>query len=276
MECGKEVERSKGRINEANKFGWETYCSQRCQNIAKDLRIEVKCYRDDCGVLVKRRRDQFRKFGVVFCSSRCAALVNNKKYPRERGVTKICAHCSKLFKSRKKYCSKSCKDKAAIIPKELLIKRIKDFVLQENRIPFKNELGYYHAIRARFGSWNEAIKIAGFEPNPVMFAHRHIAKDGHQCDSLAEKIIDDWLFARKIEHKRRVSYPGDYRLTADFMIGDYWIEFFGLFGEHKRYDQLRKLKLKLAKIYNLKLLEIYPQDLFPKNNLAKVLFTCIN
>ncbi len=207
---------------------------------------------------------------------RCAALVNNKKYPREHGVTKMCAYCGKLFKSRKKYCSLGCKNKAAVIPKEVLTKEIKDFVLREKRIPFKNELDHYHAIRARFGSWNKAVKLAGFEPNPVKFSRRHIAKDGHQCDSLAEKIIDDWIFARKIEHKRRVYYPGDYGLTVDFMIGDYWIEFFGLYGGHKRYDQLRKLKLKLAKTYNLKLLEIYPKDLFPKNNLVEILSACIN
>ncbi|TSC85403.1 MAG: hypothetical protein G01um101416_871 [Microgenomates group bacterium Gr01-1014_16] len=273
--CGKEVDRSRGRINEANKFGWKTYCSLQCQNAAKNLQIETKCYRDGCNVRVRRRRDQFRRFGVVFCSMRCAALVNNKKYPREHGVTKVCAHCSKLFKSREKYCSRECKDRASVIPREVLLGKINDFFSREGRVPFKNEIGYYHAVRSRFGTWNEAIIAAGFEPNPVMFANRHIAKDGHQCDSLAEKIIDDWMFARKIEHRRRVYYPCNHGLSADFMIGDYWIEFFGLFGEHKRYDQLRKLKLRIAKTYKLKLLEIYPHDLFPKNNLAQILSSCI-
>ena len=273
--CGKKIERSNGRVNEAIKFGWKTYCSLECQRTFKNLQITTKCYRDGCNIQVTRSRDQFRKFGVIFCSRRCAALINNKKYPRERGVTKICTYCGKSFKSREKYCSRVCKDKAAIIPREELIKMIKDFVSKEKRIPYKHELQHYHAIRARFGSWNKAIVTAGFKPNPVMFANRHIAKDGHECDSLAEKIIDDWMFKKKISHLRRVRYPGDPRLTVDFKIKDFWIEFFGLYGEHKRYDQLRKKKIGLARLYKLKFFEIYHHDLFPKNNLAQVLSICL-
>lgn len=276
ISCNKEINRPTGRVNEAKKFGWNSYCSKECQSKFKNLCITTKCYRSDCDKVVTRCRNQFRKFGVAFCSRRCAALVNNKKYPRERGITKICIHCSNPFKSRKKYCSLECKNNDAIIPQGVLLGKIKEFFSKEGRIPFKNEIGNYHAIRSRFGSWNKAIKAAGLKPNPVMFANRHIAKDGHECDSLAEMIIDDWMFARKIAHKRRVYYPGNNRLTADFMIGNVWIEFFGLFGNHERYDQLRKLKLKTAKIHKLKLIGIYPKDLFPENKLAQVLSSCIH
>lgn len=100
-----------------------------------------------------------------------------------------------------------------------------------------------------------------------MFAKKWIANDGHKCDSLAEKIIDDWLFARKIVHKRTVPYPENQSFTADFVVGNIWIEFFGLFGEHKRYDELRRMKLDLTKKHNLKLIEIYPNQLFPVNKL---------
>ena len=127
----------------------------------------------------------------------------------------------------------------------------------------------YHAFRSRFGTWNNAISVAGFDPNPVMFANKHIANDGHNCDSLSEKIVDDWLFARKIEHKRNVHYPGKDGLTVDFLINNHWIEFFGLRGEHKRYDELMEKKLKIAEKYRLKLVEIYPEDLFPKNRLSE-------
>ncbi|MDP3994218.1 MAG: hypothetical protein Q8P91_00090, partial [bacterium] len=105
----------------------------------------------------------------------------------------------------------------------------------------------------------------------VMFANRHIAKDGHECDSLTEKIIDDWLFKREIEHKRSVPYPGNDRFTCDFVVEDRWIEFFGLRGEHKRYDELRKRKLKLVKKLNIKLVEIFPRDVFLKGSLEKKL-----
>jgi hypothetical protein len=52
----------------------------------------------------------------------------------------------------------------------------------------------YREYQQRFGSWNNAIRLAGFEPNSVIFSKKFLAKDGHVCDSYAEKIIDDWLF----------------------------------------------------------------------------------
>jgi len=131
----------------------------------------------------------------------------------------------------------------------------------------------YRTARKLFGTWNNAIKTAGFEPNPVLFAKKCIADDGHKCDSFAEKIIDDWLNARGIKHKREVPYPEDKRLTADFVLKNNWVEFFGLAGELKEYDKLVKRKQILSKKYKLKLIEIYPKDLFPKNRLSKIIKT---
>jgi len=86
-----------------------------------------------------------------------------------------------------------------------------------------------------------------------------------------EKVIDDWLYARKVGHSVNVSYPGQDRLTADFVVGDVWIEFFGLSGEHKRYDELKKEKLDLVEQWGLRLVEIYPCHLFPENRLLDLL-----
>ncbi|MFH1561266.1 MAG: hypothetical protein ABID04_01660 [Patescibacteria group bacterium] len=147
--------------------------------------------------------------------------------------------------------------------REDLLGKIKDFVKSNGRIPFKRELPQYRAVRRVFGTWNKAIHVAGFEPNPVKFAKKYIAKDGHKCDSLSERIIDDWLFRRGINHQINVAYPGGDRLTVDFLVGDYWIEFFGLSGEHRRYDWLKNRKKKVAKHYSLNLVELYPSDLFP-------------
>jgi hypothetical protein len=106
-----------------------------------------------------------------------------------------------------------------------------------------------------------------------MFAKKFIANDGHRCDSLSEKIIDDWFRARKIKHQIIVPYPDpeNRKLTADFLVKNYWIEFFGLSGELKKYDELKKRKIRLAKKYKLNLIKIYPQHLFPKNKLNKLL-----
>lgn len=196
--------------------------------------------------------------------------MSNKTHPRHPGVVKICASCNGKFKSRKKYCSRKCKYLGSLIPRKILIDYIKEFFKDNKRIPCKRELGHYSAIRREFGTWNKAIKKAGFVPNPVKFAKKHTANDGHICDSVAEKIIDDWLFARGIKHKRSVPYPDNERLTCDFVIGDKWIEFFGLYGEHKRYDELRSEKLKIVKKKRLKFLDLYPEDIIPKNNLSKL------
>lgn len=131
--------------------------------------------------------------------------------------------------------------------------------------------GAYKEARIFYGSWNKAIEAAGFKPNLVMFALKHMAKDGHQCDSLAEKIIDDWLADNEIPHKRSVPYPLNKTLTADFVVGKTWIEFFGLAGMLKDYDRLLNEKRSIAKKYKLNFIELYPKDLFPKNRLGDIL-----
>ena len=129
----------------------------------------------------------------------------------------------------------------------------------------------YRKARDVFGTWNKAIEIAGYEPNPVMFAKRYVARDGHQCDSLAEKIVDEWFYSKGIPHERSTPYPEGYKLTCDFVVNNIFIEFFGLKGELKEYDRLVKLKRKLSRKYKFKLIELKPTHLFPKNKLDKVL-----
>lgn len=202
-----------------------------------------------------------------YCSHSCSVTVNNKLHPRNPGIIKICACCGKKFKSREKYCSRKCKNLGESISAEDLIDKIKDFVKKKGRIPFKQEFIHSHAARLRFGTWNKAIKIAGFDPNPVMFSKKYIANDGDKCDSLAEKIIDDYLFARHIAHVRNFPYPGSNRFTVDFKVGDFWIELFGLSGQLERYDELMLQKLEIARKYKLKLIKLYLSDLFPKNKL---------
>lgn len=70
---------------------------------------------------------------------------------------------------------------------------------------------------------------------------------------------------------RTVYYPGNYKFTCDFVVGNYWIEFFGLYGDHKKYNKRCKEKIALAKKYNLKLVEIYPKDLFPVGRIEEKL-----
>ena len=206
-----------------------------------------------------------------FCSRSCAVTVNNKKFPKRIAVIRKCFYCgNRLVAYGRTYCSFRCRGKAQVINKQEIIEQIKDFYKNYGRVPLKREFKHPRAARERFGTWNKAIQVAGFKPNPVLFADNCIANDGHICNSIAEKIIDDYLFEKGVSHERNVSYPeGTY--TADFGINNKLIEYFGLAGEHKRYDELRKIKKRIVKKYTLQFIEIYPKDLYPTSNLDSIL-----
>ena len=227
------------------------------------------CENPNCQKTFLRRIYSISKHN--YCSRSCAVIINNRLYPKNPGIIHNCPICGSDFKSRQKFCSKRCQDLSLVVPSKTIVLKIKEFVGDNGRIPLKREITYYKAARARFGTWNKAIKAAGFDPNPVMFANRHIANDGHECDSFSEKIIDDWMFEKGIEHKRDVPYPGNKGFTCDFVIGNKWIEFFGLAGQHKKYDLLKRRKLNLVKRYNIDLVKLFPDDIFPQNKLNLVL-----
>lgn len=153
--------------------------------------------------------------------------------------------------------------------KRELINKIRRFYLRNGRIPLKREFNMYREYQQRFGGWNKAIQLAGFTANPVIFSMKYIARDGHTCDSYAEKIIDDWLFEHQISHIKNYLYEGT-KMTADFAIGDIRLEYFGLAGESKLYDRTIQNKREFCKKENLRLIEVYPSDLF-SNRLSKTI-----
>ncbi len=268
--CGKSFKKEVRRYNEAVKFKWNFYCSLQCQYDAKTKQRELKCGNPSCNKLFKRMPNDILVSKTYFCSKSCSAIINNKNKIK----WKTCTTCgNKFFGSNKKYCSIKCT--CVIPPKPLtkvynrqIIEELRNFYKENERIPYKKEYLHTKAARVRFGSWNKAIIAAGFKPNPVKFANKYMAKDGHKCDSMAEKIIDDWLFIRKIKHKTKIPY-NYHRMTADFKIGDTYIEFFGLQGKIS-YDKLVKEKEALWREKNLKVIKIYPNDLFPKNKLNQI------
>ncbi|MDO8515554.1 MAG: hypothetical protein Q7S14_03570 [bacterium] len=178
--------------------------------------------------------------------------------------------CGKNYRYNKGYCSRSCKEKDQIVNSNLILQEIKEFYSKKGRIPYKQEFFHSKSARLRFGTWNKAVEAAGFPPNPVRFANKYIANDGHKCDSLAEKIIDDWLNFKKFNHLKSPRYP-DSKFTSDFKIGDTYIEFFGLANGLEKYDRLKTEKLKMIEENNYKLISIYPKDIFPQSNLDLVL-----
>lgn len=150
-----------------------------------------------------------------------------------------------------------------------LIDAIKKFYQKHKRIPTKREFNSrWQCYLKHFGSWNKAVIIAGFKPNPELFSKKWIAKDSHKCDSLSEKIIDDLLYKLDLPHERNIFYPRQKKFTVDFLVnGKIWVEFLGLKNELRSYDRLVARKRRLAERVGIKILEIHPKDLFPIENL---------
>lgn len=268
--CKKDFLKDNRHINENRKLGNNSFCSPLCLFSFRSRQVELRCENPQCGSSFKRSLNDISEHN--YCSRSCAVAINNTKSPKKVAVIKKCNYCgSSLLKYKYGfYCSHKCSSKAQMMDIEEIINEVKLFYKKHGRVPVKKESHHYSVARKRFGTWNNAIIASGFRPNPVLFADRCISKDGHICDSIAEMLIDDYLYERKIFHERTIPYPeGEY--TVDFKIKDYWIEYFGLAGEHKRYDELRQIKINIAKKHKLALIEIYPKDLYPKANLEGIL-----
>ena len=266
--CGKDFLKDNRHINENIKFGHNFYCSRQCEFTFKTKQKEFVCEYRKCKNKFKRSPKDISPHN--FCSRSCAVTFRNEQKWGIKKTRRLLTDAEKReiwAKAIEKYW-KSYQPK---YNREDVILEIQSFVRRNGRIPVKKEVWrLYKPARKYFGTWNNAIEAAGFEPNPVMFAKHQIANDGHICDSVAEKIIDDYLFEKGISHERNVPYPeGEY--TADFKVGNKLIEYFGLAGEHKRYDELRKIKQRIVKSYNLSFAEIYPNNLYPTNKLEEIL-----
>jgi hypothetical protein len=127
-------------------------------------------------------------------------------------------------------------------------------------------------VKAVFGSWLKALIEAGVLVDGTRETPRGTqttALDGHVCLSLGEKNIDDYLYARQIPHQREPKYP-DCNYRADFLVGEIFIEYFGLAGD-SRYDARIEEKTKLCKQHGIDLIAIYPSDLIAITTLEKKL-----
>jgi len=127
-------------------------------------------------------------------------------------------------------------------------------------------------VKELFGSWLNALVEAGILEDGVRRTSRGIqclAKDGHVCLSLGEKTIDDFLYRHNIPHEKEAAYP-ESNFRADFSVGDFFIEYFGLTGDTK-YDLKTKEKEELCRRHGIRLISIYPEDLISMKSLESKL-----
>jgi hypothetical protein len=126
----------------------------------------------------------------------------------------------------------------------------------------------YETYVKTFGLWLKALILAGILEDgtqPVQLGTRCIAADGHECLSLAEKTIDDWLSARDIPHEKEPLYPyhaylnPSGRMRADWQVGKVFIEYAGLMDEPD-YAAKMETKQELAAEFGLVLIVINPKE----------------
>lgn len=239
--CKKNFSKEKKKHNKLVPLYIEQFCSLRCDWYSKNKNKKISCKNPICQNTLVRSFSDFNKNCHFYCSQSCAAQVNNKITGEKLKKIRTCPVCDGQFKGSRKYCSWGCLRKHIVatnqtLSKDIIIQRIKDFYNLHQRIPIKQEFYNAKGARAHFGTWNKAIIAAGFIPNPVKFAKRFRARDGHICDSLSEMIIDNWLESNHIPHNIHIPYKVN-NMSADFKVGDILIEFVGLEGKVAKYDQ---------------------------------------
>jgi hypothetical protein len=142
---------------------------------------------------------------------------------------------------------------------------IKQAELEENVMKFAMDSGIFTTYKKEYGSWLNAL-IQAKVVDSVRKTPRGtmcLANDGHVCRSISEKIIDDWFSKNNIQHEKEVWYPKvdgiKKSFRADWKVGEYYIEFFGLIGQED-YDNKTKDKIAYCKERGIKLILIYQKD----------------
>ncbi|WBM79902.1 DUF2510 domain-containing protein [Cryobacterium breve] len=113
-----------------------------------------------------------------------------------------------------------------------------------------------------FGSWHHLLVASGILTDGRRRTARgtvNVANDGHLCFSLGERVIDDWLHANGIDHRREPLYPESNR-RADFEISGIFVEFFGMAGDAK-YDEKTQWKMARAEELGLTLVAVFQRDI---------------
>jgi len=123
-------------------------------------------------------------------------------------------------------------------------------------------------IKEVFGSWiNALIESKIVEKETVRNSRGYVtqALDGHLCNSLGEKSIDDFLYRHDVPHEKEPPYPeGDFR--ADFRIGITLVEYVGLLG-NVSYQAKMKAKASLCRKHSIPLIVIEPRDLVSRSRM---------
>jgi hypothetical protein len=136
---------------------------------------------------------------------------------------------------------------------------------------------WYLKSKLNENSWLRILQMAGvIDEGGVRgtYGTRVLAKDGHECNSIAEVEIDNWLSENDIPHEKEPFYPYDEELNpntryrGDFKIGETIVEYAGLMTKSE-YREKMKTKEKLAEKLELSLIILTAKDLHRLDNMFK-------
>ena len=91
------------------------------------------------------------------------------------------------------------------------------------------------------------------------FGNSAFLLNGIKVKSSYEKIVGDILCLNNIKFEYEPQLPFNHHYHADFLIGDIYVEIWGVVGS-KKYENRKNIKKNLYKENNLNLFELYPCD----------------
>jgi len=142
-------------------------------------------------------------------------------------------------------------------------------------IPTQKELDLYDFVPSgtyyfkKFGSYNNALKQIGLKSTKM-----YITKNGTKCNSSYEYKVALVLEHYKYEFKKEICYKKvinnfkrNYRFDFEIIHDNkkYYIEVFGI-TNNKKYNERKQEKIQLCIDNNIKLIEIYKDDIFGKTH----------
>lgn len=175
------------------------------------------------------------------------------------------------WKETNKACPE-CGKGAPVIEKEKPV----DITIEDTCLICGAESVGYHFCKSCYYKYNQKdlfIQITNCATTKIVdsaYTGNYHCKDGHIVKSLAEKIIDDYLYDNSIKHAYEKALPIDedskHDLHPDFCLENYkglgnvYIEHWGFENGSKAYNESEEYKLKKYKELGITLICTYSED----------------
>lgn len=168
-----------------------------------------------------------------------------------------------------KYLRKSGHTTSLIWTLDSATQAVKEFVQANNRIPtsrdtYNNfELPSDHWAKKYYKSWNNFITLCGFTPSKVSgYGNCFDYIDGNTYRSALELYFVTTFLYQQLDYEYEKYYPGDTNRISDFYLPKYDL-FIEIAGGLR--PEVIKEKIKFSIDNNLRLLVLYPRDIYKKS-----------